>query len=443
MNYFLSLDLRDKKVLIVGAGAVARRRCLTLLAHNARVVVVAPEIHWDDSRVTFIQRGFVPDDLDGCWYVIAATNDTIVNRQVTAAAFVRRIFCVNAEDRTLGSAHTPAMTQSNNITTAWMTGNPKITKQLRPAWELFVHIFSHYFPDNTNAGDDQGVPRRCDLHDGTPSSSSAGIPNDCAWLSPNLEHHLRGLSSSVTLIGSGPGAVDLLTLRAVIALAASDIIITDRLVHKDLLQIFEPHRRVIDVGKTPYQPSPSQEDIHALMIEHARSGQRVARLKGGDPFIFGRGYEEIQALCAADIPVHVIPGLSSAIGVPTAAGIPLTHRGLVHQVTILTGHLAPDDHRSHIDWKQVAALPGTIVILMGRKHFQAHAQILLRWGKPAETFVQYIFEGTFATEQRFTTTLGQSAQGGIPGAETSPAIIIIGEVIGLSTLFSDSGNTAG
>ncbi len=190
-----------------------------------------------------------------------------------------------------------------------------------------------------------------------------------------------------------------------------------------------PHVEVIDAAKIPYGRAMAQEAINDALIEHARQGKSVVRLKGGDPFVFGRGMEEVQALAEAGIPCTVVPGISSSISVPGAAGIPVTHRGVAHEFTVVSGHVAPDDERSLVDWPSLARLTGTLVILMGVDKIGKIAETLVAHGKDADTPVALVQEGTTATQRRVDATLATVAATVRAEGVKPPAVIVIGEVV--------------
>ncbi len=193
-------------------------------------------------------------------------------------------------------------------------------------------------------------------------------------------------------------------------LAAADVVIADRLGPRDLLDEVPPHVEVIDAAKIPYGRYMAQEAINAALIEHAKQGKAVVRLKGGDPYVFGRGMEEAQALAEAGIACTVVPGISSSISVPSAAGIPVTHRGVAHEFTVVSGHVAPDDERSLVGWESLAKLRGTLVILMGVDKIGKIAQALIAHGKAADTPLALIQEGTTAAQRRVDATLATVAE---------------------------------
>jgi sirohydrochlorin cobaltochelatase len=237
---------------------------------------------------------------------------------------------------------------------------------------------------------------------------------------------------AVTLVGAGPGAPDLLTLRGARALAHADVVLSDRLVPRELLAALRPEVDVIDVGKTPRRPSTYQDEINDLLIAQARAGRKVVRLKGGDPYVFGRGYEEYAACLLADVPCEVVPGISSAIAAPELAGITVTHRGLVHDLCIVTGHAAPGDPNSRIDWASLARLNGTLVIMMGIGHAAKIASVLIEHGRAGDTPVAVVENAATARQRVLHARL--DGLGSLITAQSIqfPATIVIGAVAALS-----------
>lgn len=233
------------------------------------------------------------------------------------------------------------------------------------------------------------------------------------------------------LVGGGPGAWDLMTIRGLRALEAADVILADHLGPAGQLEEFldTTGKTVVDVSKLPYQRSITQEKINELLIEHARSGKRVVRLKGGDPYVFGRGFEELQALAAAGISCEVVPGVTSAVSVPALAGIPVTQRGVVHAFTVVSGHLPPGHPKSLVDWSALARSGATLSVIMGVKNAAAIADALVDAGLAAATPVAIIANGTLADETRVRTTLGELGRAMEDVAP--PAVYVIGEVAGL------------
>lgn len=396
-TYPSGLRLEGRKVVVVGGGQVAQRRVPGLIAAGAHVYVVAPgatpalEALADAGEVVWLRRGFVEADLDGAWYVIAATDDTAVNDAVGEAAETRHTFCVRSDDAGQGSAWTPAVGRHGEVTVA-VLGDQRETRD----------------PRRTAALRDQIVD--C-LHAGKFEAVGGSRP------------------PGVVLIGGGPGDPGLITVAGRQALMEADVVVADRLAPRELLGDLSADTLLIDVAKLPRGRSAQQEEINRLIVEHALAGKRVARFKGGDNFVFGRGYEEILACREAGVPVTVIPGLSSPIAVPALAGIPVTHRGVTHEFTVVSGHLPPDHTDSLVDWDGVARLRGTLVLMMAVENAPAIADALTSRGRDAQTPVAIVCDGSMPTERTLLSTLGTLAGDLTRHAVTAPAIIVVGDVV--------------
>ena len=393
--YLAGLVLTGRKVVVVGGGHVAQRRVSGLLGAGADVTVVSldvtPALEGLKGELTLVLREFTETDLDGAWYVVAATDDPAVNARVVAAADARHTFCVRADDALGGTAWTPAVGHHGTVTVG-VLGNrePRKSASLRD--------------DIVTA-----------LRDGHLAASDA------------LDR-----SPGVVLVGGGPGEPELVTVAARHALATADVVVADRLAPRELLDELGPDVELIDVAKLPRGRSASQQTINEVIIDRARAGKRVVRFKGGDNFVFGRGYEELLACAAADVPVTVVPGLSSAIAVPARVGIPVTHRGIAHEFTVISGHLPPGHPDSLVAWDAVAGLRGTLVLLMAVDNAPAIAEALLAGGRDAATPVAVIVDGTMPTERTVLSTLGTLAADLAAHRVVPPAIIVVGEVVAVA-----------
>lgn len=237
----------------------------------------------------------------------------------------------------------------------------------------------------------------------------------------------------VTLVGGGPGAWDLITLRGLRALEAADVILTDHLGPTDELSRLcdTSGKTVIDVSKLPYGRQVAQEETNRLLVEHALAGRHVVRLKGGDPFVFGRGHEEVVACSEHAIPCEVVPGVTSAISVPAAAGIPVTQRGVVHSFTVVSGHLPPGHPSSLVDWESLAHAGGTISVIMGVRNVGAITATLIDAGLAPTTPAAVIQEGTTHGQRSFRCTLGTLESTMTHHGIESPAVYVIGDVAAL------------
>jgi uroporphyrin-III C-methyltransferase/precorrin-2 dehydrogenase/sirohydrochlorin ferrochelatase len=396
-TYPSGLRLGGRRVVVVGGGQVAQRRVPGLIAAGAHVSVVSPDVTpaleglADAGEVTWLRRAFEDADLDGAWYVIAATDDAAVNDAVGRSAEQRHTFCVRSDDATAGSAWTPAVGRHGEVTVA-VLGDQRESRDPRRTAALRDRILD-------------------ELHTGTLDVAPGPRP------------------AGVVLIGGGPGDPGLITVAGRRALMEADVVVADRLAPRELLGELSADTELIDVAKLPRGRSAQQEQINRLIVEAALAGKRVARFKGGDSFVFGRGYEEVIACRDAGVPVTVIPGVSSPLAVPGIAGIPVTHRGVTHEFTVVSGHLPPDHAESLVDWDGVARLRGTLVLMMAVENAPAIAKTLLARGRDESTPVAVVCDGSMPTERTVLSTLGSLADDLVSHAVTAPAVIVIGEVV--------------
>jgi uroporphyrin-III C-methyltransferase/precorrin-2 dehydrogenase/sirohydrochlorin ferrochelatase len=236
------------------------------------------------------------------------------------------------------------------------------------------------------------------------------------------------MRAGVALVGGGPGDPELITVRGRRLLSQADVVVADRLAPPELLAELAPHVEVIDAAKIPYGRAMAQDAINEVLVDRARAGKFVVRLKGGDPFVFARGYEEVLACAEAGIPVTVVPGVTSAIGVPALAGVPVTHRHVTHEFVVVSGHVAPDHPESLVNWDALAALSGTIVLLMAVERIELFAKALLDGGRPADTPVLVVQHGTTSAQRSLRATLADAPQRIREEGIRPPAIIVIGPV---------------
>jgi uroporphyrin-III C-methyltransferase/precorrin-2 dehydrogenase/sirohydrochlorin ferrochelatase len=399
-TYPSGLRLAGRKVVVVGGGQVAQRRIPGLIAAGAEVSVVSPEVTpaieglVGSGEVTWIARGFDDSDLDGAWYVIAATADADVNRRVGEVAERLHTFCVRSDDASTASAWTPAVGRHGEVTVA-VLGDRRLHRDSRRTAALRDRIL-----EGLQAGD--------------------------------FDHEPVRRPPGVVLIGGGPGDPDLITLAGRKALMEADIVVADRLAPRELLGDLSPDVEIVDVAKLPRGRSAQQEEINRIIVEAALAGKRVARFKGGDNFVFGRGYEEIIACREAGVPVTVIPGISSPIAVPGIAGIPVTHRGVTHEFTVVSGHLPPGHPESLVAWDGLGRMRGTIVLMMAVENAPAIAAELVEHGRSADTPVAVVCDGTMPTERTVLATLGTLADELAANAVKPPAIIVIGDVVAVA-----------
>jgi uroporphyrin-III C-methyltransferase/precorrin-2 dehydrogenase/sirohydrochlorin ferrochelatase len=244
--------------------------------------------------------------------------------------------------------------------------------------------------------------------------------------------HQRDHTPGVTLVGGGPGHPELIAVAGRKALMEADVVVADRLAPRELLGELPADVELIDVAKLPRGRSAQQEEINRLIVEHALAGKRVVRFKGGDSFVFGRGYEEVLACREAGVPVTVVPGLTSPVSVPGLAGIPVTHRGVAHDFTVISGHLPPGHPDSLTDWDAVARLTGTLVLMMAVENSPAIADVLLAGGRKPDTPVAVICQGSMPGERTVLSTLAGLGDDLARESVAPPAILVVGDVVAVA-----------
>lgn len=403
MTALLGVDLAGRRVLVAGGGPVAARRVQAMRVAGADVVVVAPQLCEElaelvEDRVVRWRCGEVHEaDVDKAWLVHTATGDRAVDAQVAAWAEARRVFCVNAGAADAGTARTPATTRAGDVLVGVVS-----TGAADPGRSRAVR--DHLAASLREGGADLRT-RRGRAAAATPESTSGAR------------------QGRVVLVGGGPGDVELLTLRGRRALAEADVVVTDRLGPRDVLAELHPDVEVIEVGKTPGHHPVPQHEIEQILVEHAQRGRTVVRLKGGDPFVFGRGGEEVLACREAGVPVEVVPGVSSAMSVPALAGIPLTHRGVTTAFHVLSGHegLTSSARETLLDG-------ATLVVLMGVSMLPAMVADALAAGVDPELPVAVVENGA-TPRQRVTRAplrdvVARAAEVGV----RAPAVIVLGRV---------------
>ncbi|GAB3544246.1 uroporphyrinogen-III C-methyltransferase [Arthrobacter tumbae] len=397
MTYPLGLQLRGRRVLVVGGGPVAARRLQALLDDGARVTVVAPFACEDITdaaaagRVDWQQREYRTADLDGAWLVLAHSGSAEAQDRIAAEADALRIWCVKGGDSAASAAWVPAVARIDDVTVAVNTdGDPK---------------------------------RAAALRDGVAAALESGeLP---------LRRYRRASENamgSVALVGGGPADAGLITTRGRRLLAQADVVVADRLGPRSLLTGLSADVQVIEVGKLPGHHPVPQDEINRILVEQALLGNRVVRLKGGDPYVLGRGGEE-EAYCRDHgVPVEVVPGVTSAISVPAAAGIPVTHRGVAKGFSVITGH---EDIR-----QQTGLIPlgsdHTLILLMGVSLLRSSASSLITGGRAASTPVAIIESGWMESQRVTTGTLETIADLAEARGVESPAVIVVGNVVALS-----------
>jgi uroporphyrin-III C-methyltransferase/precorrin-2 dehydrogenase/sirohydrochlorin ferrochelatase len=393
--YLLGLRLDGRRVVVIGGGVVATRRVPALLAAGADVLLVSPRVTpslealASAGQVRWLARGYQPGDCDGAW-LVCACGPADANAAAAAEADARRTWCVRADDAGASAAWTPASGTSADVHVGVLSGDPRRSAAIRDA-----------------------------IMTGLGAGTIAA------------RHH-RQRRSGVALVGGGPGDPGLITVRGRQLLAEADVVIADRLGPREVLSELPPDVQVIDAGKVAYGRAMMQEEINELLIAHATAGRFVVRLKGGDPFVFGRGGEEMHACLQAGIPVTVVPGVTSAVGVPTAAGVPVTHRGTAQDFHVVSVHVAPGDERSSVDWEVLARGAGTLVLLMAVNHVGAVAKALIRFGQLPGTPVTVIADGTMPTQRVMQATLETVEQRVANEGIQPPAVVVIGGVVAVA-----------
>jgi uroporphyrin-III C-methyltransferase / precorrin-2 dehydrogenase / sirohydrochlorin ferrochelatase len=391
--YLLGLRLQGRRVVVVGGGAVASRRIPALLDAGAEIFLVSPDAtaSLEDlaatGRIGWAAREYSPGDCAGAWLVCACTDSPAVNQAVAEAAEAQQTWCVRADDAEASGAWTPASGQAGDVRIGVLSGDPRHSAGIR---------------DAVLAG----------LRSGQLSA-----------------RHERGRRAGVAIIGGGPGDPGLITVRGRQLLAEADVVLTDRLAPRVLLDELREDVEIIDASKIPYGRAMAQEHINSALISHARAGRFVARLKGGDPFVFGRGAEEVLACLRAGVPVTVVPGVTSAVAVPASAWVPVTHRGVAQDFHVVSVHVPPGDPRSTVNWELMGGSSGTLVLLMAVERIGAVADELLRHGRNPDTPVSVIADGTLPTQRTIISTL-ERVEGAVErDGIRPPAIVVVGDVV--------------
>jgi len=472
LTYFpVFFDLTGQKVLVVGAGEVALRKISLLERTGALIWVVAPEIAPElnqraaAGRLTLAIREFVPEDLDDSRLVIVATSHRALNRWVAKLCDARSIPVNVVDDRAASRFIVPAIIDRDPVMVAISTSGtaPVLARRLRERLEAFIPkrcgdlaLWLRELRKATlgRLRDTQERRRFFEAVVDGPAGRRF-IAGDARGARRIAQQLLATTSASpraageVTLVGAGPGDPELLTLKALRALQDADVILHDRLVSRDVLDLARRDATLICVGKSAGGGGTTQPEINELLISHASQGRRVVRLKGGDPFIFGRGGEELEALARAEIHFSVIPGITAATGSAAYAGIPLTHRDFAHSVSFVTGHA--DMHGKEPDWRALAMPGATAVFYMGLARLAHIVEKLLGCGAPPERPAGIVAQATTANQRVITATLGTIRDVASSAQLESPALLIVGDVVALHSTLAwfntesalDAGTAAG
>jgi uroporphyrin-III C-methyltransferase/precorrin-2 dehydrogenase/sirohydrochlorin ferrochelatase len=397
-SYPIVLDVAGRRVLVVGGGPVAARRAAALVDSGAAVEVVAP---WlcealaslvADRAVQWHAREYVDGDVDGAWLVHTATGDRLIDDAVASASDAHHVWCVRADDATASAAWTPAVA--------------------RGADGVLVAV---------SGGGDPGRSRA--IRDAVAAALDTGTLPVRA-----TRRRRRDGAGTVHLVGGGPGDDGLLTVRGRLLLAQADVVVVDRLAPRGVLEHLADDVEVIDCGKAAGHHQLTQDQINAVIVERALAGLDVVRLKGGDPFVLGRGGEEALACHAAGVPVQVVPGVTSAVSVPAAAGIPVTHRGVTSSFALVSAHdgIAPI-LEAGTDYDATT----TLVLLMGIRLLRDSAAALVASGRRASTPVAVIERGWTPRQRTTVGTLADIADLADAREVESPAVVVVGDVVSL------------
>ncbi|MEP6485343.1 MAG: siroheme synthase CysG [Rudaea sp.] len=449
--YPLFADIAGRRVLVVGGGAVAARKVAALCAARACVRVGAPALS-EDLRA-LAQRGeidyragsFDTTWLDDAWLVVAATDDIETNRHVARAAQKRRLFVNVVDDAALSSFHVPAIIDRSPLIFAISTGGaaPMLGRWLRERLEVFIDhtvgtmaaLLERKRPVIVARHRDLGARRKFyeRLLDGRlwnwlRADDAIGAEREFNRV---LQKEHSSNAGSVALVGAGPGDPGLLTLRALRVLNEADVILYDRLVSPQIIELARRDAARIEVGKASGDDhDATQNRIHALMLDHARKGSRVVRLKGGDPFVFGRGGEELEFLRAHDMAFEVVPGITAAVACAAYAGVPLTHRDHAQSVHFVTAHCK--NSMDTLDWRALAQERQTLAIYMGVAQLATLRERLIAHGRSAQTPFALIENGSTSRQRVVAGTLDELHRLAISHEVKSPALLIVGEVASLA-----------
>lgn len=457
--------VRGETCVLIGAGNVARRKLELLLAAGAALKVVAPECNEEftrlagEGRLTLVQRRFQAGDLDGAVLAVAATPHALVNRAVFRAARARGIPVNVVDQPELCTVTFPAVVDRDPVCIAIGTGgaSPVLARLLRTRLEAEL-------PGRTGElaalAREFRAPVRERIADATARRGfwEAVLQGQVAELiysgrpqaaRRQLERQLDAASRAQTrvgevyLVGAGPGDPDLLTFRALRLMQQADVVLYDRLVAAPILALVRRDAERIYVGKRAGMHAVPQQDINARLVEYARAGQRVLRLKGGDPFVFGRGGEEALSLVEAGIPFRIVPGVSAGIGGMAYAGIPVTHRDCNSAVTFITGHDATGAVPDSVDWESLGKGSPVIVLYMALKHIEHIAARLIAAGRSAAEPVAIVSKATTAQQRVVETTLGTCAADAVSSGIEPPAMVVVGEVVRLRAALDWMGAIGG
>lgn len=442
-------NLRGRLVLVVGGGEIALRKARLLAEAGARLRVVAPLIEGelralvDQGGGEQHERGYCDGDMDGCVLVIAATDDEPLNAQVSREAGARSLPVNVVDAPALCSVIFPAIVDRSPLMVAVSSGGdaPVLTRLMRARLETLIPAaygrlagLAQKFRDAVKQRVSDVQQRRVfweEVFQGAIAEQvlSGREAEAERLLAAKLAGSTERALGEVYLVGAGPGDPDLLTFRALRLMQQADVVLYDRLVAPAIVDMCRRDAERIYVGKRRSEHALPQEQINRQLVTLAKQGKRVLRLKGGDPFIFGRGGEEIEELAAEGIPFQVVPGITAAAGCAAYAGIPLTHRDYAQSVRFVTGHLK--DHSCNLPWADLVAPGQTLVFYMGLVGLPLICEQLIRHGRSADTPAALVQQGTTRQQRVFTGTLANLPQLVALHKVHAPTLVIVGEVVQL------------
>ncbi len=448
-RYPIFLDLHARSCLVVGGGKVAERKVDQLLKAGAHLTLVAPQLSEEmrllisQYSVNYQARAFADQDIEGHFLAIAATNNRQVNAHIAALANARHIPVNVVDDQALCSFTVPSIIDRSPVMVAVSTGgaSPVLARQLRMRLETMISSHCGELAGITEEYRDIVKARLPENQRKTFWEQALRGPfaelvyaGQIEEARQYLAHLLSNYPQSqamgeVYLVGAGPGDPDLLTFKALRLMQQADVVVYDRLVAKSILDMSNPEAARIYVGKEKANHAVPQDKINDLLVELAQQGKRVLRLKGGDPFIFGRGGEEIETLAENNVPFQVVPGITAASGCASYAGIPLTHRDYAQSCTFATGHLK--DSTIDLNWTQLAQVNQTVVFYMGLTGIDIISQKLQEYGRSGDTPAALIEQGTTRNQRVHIGTLATLPQLVKSSGARAPTLTIIGEVVNL------------
>ncbi len=454
----LFLHLDDQRCVVVGGGAVAARKVETLVRAGARLTVVAPDIDpaiaalAEAGAIGVERRRFADDDVRDALLVVAATGHREVNRAVHAACRTRGVLINTVDDPALCTASFPSIVDRSPVTVAVSTGGaaPAFARHLRERLEAFLpsglgrlatFLGGRRADINEAVADGHARRRLWDrILDGPiPGLVQTGAEDAAEKVLDRLVHDPGAATGFVSLVGAGPGDPDLLTIKALRVLQRADLVYYDNLVSDGVLDRCRRDAERIYVGKRRAYRGRRQAEINELLVTAARDGHRVVRLKGGDPFVFGRGGEEIETLREQGIPFEVVPGITAALGCAAYAGIPLTHRDWAQSVRFVTGHVSGGE--VNLDWPELSKAGQTLVVYMGLAGLSELTARLVEHGMDGRTPAATIARGTLPDQQVVAADVATLARAVERARLPGPTTTIIGRVVGLRDRFGPRAGT--